>query len=105
MAGSHAWPPTLRPVAADPPDLGRRRHRRHEDLRLDAERARREGHRGAVIAARSRRHAGRRDVAQQQVGEGAARFERAGMLQLLQLEDEAGARDAEVGAVDRDDRM
>ena len=49
-------------VAADPLDLGRGGDRRHEDLRPNAEAHRRVRHRGAVVAARGRDDAGRRDL-------------------------------------------
>ena len=49
-------------VGANPLDLDRRRHRRHEDLRGDAEALRGAGHGHAVVAARRRDHAGGRDL-------------------------------------------
>ena len=64
---------------------------------------RRIGHRGAVIPAGSRDHARRRHLAHQQVGECAARFERSGMLQKFELEDQ-GAAEAEIRAVDLENR-
>ena len=57
-----------------------------------------------MIAARSRDHACLGNVARQQVGEGAACFERTCMLQQFQLEDDADTVEAEVGAIDFDDR-
>src|SRR6184192_3661121 len=65
---------------------------------------RRESHGCAMIAARSRDHACLGNVARQQVGEGAACFERTCMLQQFQLEDDADTVEAEVGAIDFDDR-
>jgi len=58
----------------------------------------------AVIAARGGDHACARHVAQQQVGEGPARLERAGMLQLLQLEQQPTRREAELACIHRDHR-
>jgi hypothetical protein len=53
-----------------------------------------------MIAARGRHDAGRRHLAQQQVGERAARLERAGVLQVLQLAHQRERGQAEVGAAD-----
>ena len=91
-------------VGPDPGHLGRRGHLGHEDPGRDSELARRVGHRGAVVAARRRHHAGRRDLAQQQVGERAAGLERPGVLQLLQLEQQRPGRQPEVGQVHADHR-
>ncbi len=93
-------------IGADARDLGRRRHRRHEDLRRHAAAHRGVGDRGAVVAARRRDHAGRRHRAGQQIGEGTARLERARMLQLLELEGQCCAPKTEIlpeiGAVELD---
>ena len=58
----------------------------------------------AVIAARGGDHAGRRRLPRQQVGEGAARLERAGVLQQFKLQHEALAVEPEIGGIDPDDR-
>ncbi len=50
-----------------------------------------------MIASRGRDHANRRDLAPQQVGKGASRFERARVLEQLKLENERAIQ-AEVGA-------
>ena len=90
-------------VVADPLRLRRRGDARHEDRRLLAEPHCGIGDGGAVIAARGGGDPDARDFAHQQVGEGAARLERAGMLQVLELEGEATGRQAEIGGVDVDD--
>jgi hypothetical protein len=56
--------------------------------------------RDPVIAARCGDYAGFWNFASQKIGEGAAGFERAGMLQKFQFEDEADRIQAEVGASD-----
>ena len=61
---------------------------RHEDRRLVAEPLRRIGDRRAMIAARRRRDAGRRNAAREQVVECAARLERAGVLEEFELQRE-----------------
>ena len=86
-------------VAADALGLGRRRDGGHENRRRRAEPHRRIGDRRAVIAARGRDDAGLRDRTSQQVGEGAARLERARMLQELELEVRRARRQAEIGHV------
>ena len=53
--------------------------------------------RGAVISSRRCRYAGRRHKAGQEVGEGAARLEGAGVLQKLKLEDELPRLQTEIG--------
>ena len=53
-----------------------------------------------MIAARGRDHARSGDIAHQQVGEGAPGLEGSGVLQRLQLEDQADAVEAEIGAFD-----
>src|ERR1051326_6855254 len=60
-------------------------------------------HRDAMVAARGGDHASRWHLAQEQIGEGAARFECARVLQLLELERQVECWQAEVGARDRDD--
>jgi len=57
-----------------------------------------------VIAAGRRDHAGLRHLAQQQIGEGAARLERAGMLQLFQLQGDRAPSETEIAAGDLDYR-
>ena len=57
----------------------------------------------AVIATRGRNNPCTGNLAGQQVGEGAACFERTGMLQQLQLEDDADTVESEIGAVDVND--
>jgi hypothetical protein len=52
-----------------------------------------------MVAAGGRDHAGRGDGTLQQVGERAARLERAGMLEQLQLEGEGRRGEAELGGV------
>ena len=53
-----------------------------------------------MVAAGRRDHAGLRHVAGQQIGERAARLERAGMLKKLELERQRMAGKAELGAID-----
>jgi len=55
-----------------------------------------------VIAAGGRDHAGRWDLAGQQICEGAAALERTGMLQELELEDDRPGREAEIRGIDLD---
>ena len=69
-----------------------------------AELHRRIRHRGAVVAAGGRDDAGGRRLSQQQIGEGAARLERAGVLEELELQRERDRADAELVAADRDHR-
>jgi hypothetical protein len=57
-----------------------------------------------MIAAGGRDHAGRGYLAQQQVGERAARLERAGMLQHFQLEGHWRRRQAEIGEIGLEQR-
>ena len=57
-----------------------------------------------MIATGRRHHAGLRHVAGQQIGESAARLERAGMLKQLQLERQPMAGEAELRAIDLNDR-
>jgi hypothetical protein len=57
-----------------------------------------------VIAAGGRDDTGRGDIAHEQVGEGAARLERAGVLDELELAAQAQSAQSEIGAVDLDDR-
>jgi hypothetical protein len=52
-----------------------------------------------MIAARGRNHARRGDVAHQQVGKSAPRFEGTGMLQQLQLVNQMDAVEPEIGSV------
>ena len=85
-------------VAPDARDLGRRRHRRYEDLRRRPHPHRRVSDGGAVVAAGGRHHAGGRDGAGQEIGEGPASLERAGVLEQLQLERERKGNQPEVGA-------
>ena len=59
--------------------------------------------RRAVVAARRGDHACGRRVAKQQVGKGAAGLERAGVLQLFELEGQRERRQPEVGAARLDD--
>ena len=66
---------------------------------------RRVRHRDAVIAAGRGHHTGSWNVPRQQVGEGAARLERSGMLQELQLEGEGVYGEAEVGSVQPQQRV
>ena len=67
-------------VAADAGDLGRQRHRRHEDVGRHARPHGGIRHGGTVITARGRHYAGRGDRPRQEVGEGAPGLERAGVL-------------------------
>ena len=53
-----------------------------------------------MIATRSRYHACTGNVSRQQVGDGAACFERTGMLQQFQLEDDAHTAAHDIGAID-----
>ena len=63
-----------------------------------------ERHRDAVIPARRRHHARRRDLAQQQVGERPTRLERARVLHQLQLHHQRPGGQAKVRAIHRDNR-
>ena len=56
-----------------------------------------------MIAAGCRDDAGFRDLAGQQIGEGAARLERARVLQQLELERECRCRQTKLVAIDLDD--
>jgi hypothetical protein len=90
-------------VAADALDLRGGRDGRNEDLRGNAQ-----AHRGvrggnAVIPAGCSNDSRLRHVAQEQVRECAAGFERAGMLEVLELEKERTVVEAEVAAADFDD--
>jgi hypothetical protein len=67
-------------------NLGGGRDGGHEDLGGHAEPVRGVRDRDAVVAARRGRHPDRWHVPEQEVGERAARLERSGALQLLQLE-------------------
>ena len=91
-------------VVADALHLGRRGDARHEYLGRLAELHRRIGDRRAMVAARRRDHSGLRYLAGQQIREGAARLERPRVLQELELERQRMAGQAELGAVDLDDR-
>jgi hypothetical protein len=86
-------------VLADARDLGRRGNARQENLRRDAKPHGGVAHRDAVIAARSRADARRRNPTHQEIGEGAARLERAGVLHELEFERERHRIEAEVAAV------
>ncbi|MHC2740901.1 hypothetical protein ACVMFA_006688 [Bradyrhizobium liaoningense] len=86
-------------ISPDPLGLGRRGDVRHEDRGGNAEPLRRIGHGRAVIAAGRGDDTGLRHLPQQQVGEGAARLERSGMLQHLELEPEGRGRQAEIGKI------
>ena len=100
-----AFDDELRTVAADLLELGGRGDRGHEDGGADAQPAGRAGHRGAVVAARCGGDAGGGNLPEEQVGERAARLERAGVLAQLELEDQADRRvEAEVVAAGFDDR-
>ena len=57
-----------------------------------------------MVAARGGDDAGRRHCAAQQIGEGAARLERTGVLQEFELEEEGAGLEAEIGAGESDDR-
>jgi hypothetical protein len=94
----------IRTVGANPRHLRRRRHDRNEDLCRYAEFHCSESDRRAVIAAGSGNDAGLGNLAQQQVGERTARFERSGMLEQFEFEGEGNAGKTEVGAVGFDDR-
>ena len=87
-------------VGSNPGDLGGRGDRRHEDPRGPPGAHGRVRDRCAVIATRSRHDAGRRHLAEQQVSEGAACFEGAGVLQVLQLADQRERLQPEVRAAD-----
>ena len=82
----------MRPILAGEDTVGTK------ILRRDAEAHRGVGDGSAVIAAGRRDHAGRRHLAQQQVGEGAARLERSRVLEELELERQRERREAEVAA-------
>ena len=56
-----------------------------------------------MIATGSRDYAGVWDFAREEIGKGAARLERAGVLQEFQFKDEADRIQAEVGARDFED--
>ena len=71
---------------ANAADLGGGRDRGHENLRPHALLARGIRHRRAVIAARSRDHAGVGNGAREKMGERAPRLEGARMLKKLQLQ-------------------
>jgi hypothetical protein len=90
-------------IVANARHLRRRRDGRHEDPGRHAKLHRRIGDGGAVIAARRRGDTSRGHLAHEQVGEGAARLERSGMLQQLELEADGGRAEAELGAIDLDD--
>ncbi len=77
---------------ADLRDLRGRRDLRHEDAGFQPERPGREGDRRAMVAARRRRHAGRRDLDRGQRVEGAARLEGSRMLEELELQRQRPAR-------------
>ncbi len=94
----------VRAVLADPGNLGRGRHRRHEDPGRNAEDARRVRHCRAVVTAGGGRNTSRWHRSQEQVRECAAHLERTGVLELLQLESQGAGRQAQFGPVDRDDR-
>jgi hypothetical protein len=91
-------------VAPDTFDLRRRSDAGQEDGRGNAEPHRGVGHRHAVIAAGRRNHAACRNRSRQQVGEGAARLERARMLQAFEFQRHRPRREAEILHVDLDDR-
>ena len=57
-----------------------------------------------MVAAGRRDHTGLRHVAGQEIGESAARLERAGVLKQLELERQRVTGKTEVAAVDFDDR-
>jgi len=84
--------------------LGRRSDAWDEDLCRLPELHRGIGDSRAVIAPRCRDDAGFRHVAGQQIGESAARLERARMLKQFELEREGMRWNAKLGAVDRHDR-
>ena len=81
-----------------------RRPSARRSSRGDAQAHRRVRDRGAVVAARGRDDAGRRDLAQQQVGERAARLEGPGVLERLELERQRKRREPEVRAARLDGR-
>src|SRR5207253_6757357 len=87
-------------TVADALQLRRRRDVRHENLGRLAKLHRGIGDRRAMVAARGRDHAGLRYVTGQEIGESAARLERAGMLKQLQLERQRMAGKAELGGID-----
>jgi hypothetical protein len=86
-------------VTPDALDLGGRGDVGQKNRGGHAEPLRRIGDRRAMIAAGGRDHAGRGYLAQQQIGKGAARLERAGMLQQFQLESDRQRRQAEIGEI------
>jgi len=57
-----------------------------------------------VVAARRRDHAGCGHLARQEICEGAARLERTGVLEQLQFQGETRSLEAEIRAVDFDER-
>ena len=75
-------------VFPDARDLGRRGNAGNEDPCRHLQRHRRIGHRRSVVAARGRNHAGRGNIADQEIGEAAPGLEGAGVLKRLQLEDD-----------------
>ena len=93
----------LRAVGADARDLGGGGDRRNEDLRAHAETHGRVRGGHAVIAAGRGDDAGVGHVAEEHVREGAAGLEGPGVLEVLELEEERAAVEAEVAAADFDD--
>ena len=89
-----------------PRALGRRDHRRHEDLGAHAERLGGGGGGDAGVAARGGDHARGRDPVGEQAVEHAARLEAAGALQLLELEPdlEVGAGESQIAAAQHPQR-
>src|ERR1019366_1062604 len=86
---------------ADRVDLGATSDGRDEYRRRDAEPVRGVGHGDAVVTPGGRDHPGGRELAQEQVREGAARLERARALQLLQFQHDTRAGVIAAGAGQR----
>jgi hypothetical protein len=93
----------LRAILADLLHLRGRRDARDENRRRDAHPVGGEGDGDAVVAAAGGDHPGRRDLAQAQIREGAARLEGASVLELFELEHEAAVAEPEILSVDLDD--
>ena len=91
-------------VVADPFELGGRGNAGNEDRRAQPEPLRGIGDGHSVIPAGSGSNPSRWRRAGQEVGEGAARLERAGMLQEFELQRDRLAVEAEIGGSDADDR-
>jgi hypothetical protein len=85
-------------VAANALDLGWRRRAGHEDRRGHTELFRGIGDCDAMVATRRSHHAGRGNVASEQVVEGAANLERSGVLKEFEFECEWDGTQPEVVA-------